>query len=85
MYNVIDLFILPSIGYKVLNHIAEAILKKVYCLATNGDSKSFWENIKMFKKKILKILQRKFSNLPKKIHYGINSRDYVIQNFSVVR
>lgn len=88
LYSVLDLFILPSIGYEGFpNVLAEAMLSEVFCISTDvGDSKKIINkyglifkkrNTKDLNKKIFLSLKLKNSVLNKK------ARKYIMKNFNI--
>tara|TARA_A100001015_G_C14984447_1_gene710894 strand:+ start:1133 stop:1639 length:507 start_codon:yes stop_codon:yes gene_type:complete len=87
MYNAIDLFVLPSIGYEGFpNVLAEAMLCEKYCLSTDvGDSKKILNKYgKIFKKNNPEDLKKKINDfyIRKKL-FNKSGRKYILKNFII--
>ncbi len=87
MYNAIDLFVLPSIGYEGFpNVLAEAMLCEKYCLSTDvGDSRKILNKYgKIFKKNKPKDLKNKIKDfyIRKKL-LNKSGRRYIQKNFLI--
>ena len=87
MYNAIDLFVLPSIGYEGFpNVLAEAMLCEKYCLSTDvGDSRKILNKYgKIFKKNKPEDLKKKINDFYiRKKFFNKSGRKFILKNFNI--